>query len=205
MAFQFFGNSCVPLITVLCYVTAGLHVRQKDLGVASGLIGTFRSADGSVGNAIFSTILNGVVDSQLSARISDAALSLGFPAADLEALIPAVILNGSGVPGAFADLPAATTEIQTATANAFREAYAYAFRRVFWATIPFGVCAIIAACFIRDSTKYLTNHVAIHMEKEAIPHRHHETRHEAHHEATPPTMTESNPQESVSESEKNTS
>jgi len=172
MAFQFLGNCCFPLITLLCYITAGLHVRQKDLGIASGLIGTFRTAGGSVGNAIFSTILHGIVGSQLGPRVSAAALSLGYPAADLPFLIPAVIETGSGIPGAFATVPGVTPAIQAATAEAFREAYAYAFRRVFWSTIPFGVLAIIAACFVRDPSKYLTNHVAVHMEKEVFAQDH---------------------------------
>jgi hypothetical protein len=168
MAFQFFGMGCFPAVTVLCYITAGLHVRQRDLGIASGLIGTFRSAGGSVGNAIFNTILSSVVNGQLGPRITRSALALGYPAADLETLIPAVIEAGAGIPGTFAAVPGVTPEIEAATALAFAEAYAYAFRRVFWSTIPFGVLAIIAACFIRDPSKYLTNHVAVHMEKDAL-------------------------------------
>jgi len=168
MAFQFIGNGCFPLITLLCYITAGLHVNQRDLGIASGLIGTFRTAGGSVGNAIYSTILHGVVDGQLASRISAAALSLGYPANDLSLLIPAVIETGSGIPGAYATVPGVTPAIEAATAEAFREAYSYAFKRVFWSTIPFGVLAITAACFIRDPSKYLTNHVAVHLEKEVL-------------------------------------
>ncbi|RDL41434.1 uncharacterized protein BP5553_01413 [Venustampulla echinocandica] len=172
MAFQFFGQGCFPLVTLLCYLTAGLHVRQRDLGIASGLIGTFRSAGGSVGNAIFSTILNDAVSKQLPRRVSAAALAAGYPADDLAALIPAVMLNGAGTPGAFAAVPNATLEVQAATAEAFRQVYAYAYRRVFWATIPFGVCAIVAAFFILDSSRYLTNHVAVHLENETGPTEH---------------------------------
>lgn len=168
MGLQFVAQSCFPLITVLCYVTAGLHVRQRDLGIASGLIGTFRSAGGSVGNAIFNTILNGVVQSQLGPRISEAATSLGYPTADLDVLIPAVIEAGNGIPHTFVKVPNVTSAIEAATAQAFKEAYTYAFQRVFWSTIPFGVLAIIAACFMVDPSEYLTNHVAVHMEKEVI-------------------------------------
>lgn len=50
-AFQFFGMGPFALITLLCYVIAGLNVPLRHLGLASGLIGTFRSAGGSVGNA----------------------------------------------------------------------------------------------------------------------------------------------------------
>jgi MFS family permease len=199
MALQFFAQSCFPLITVLCYVTAGLHVRQRDLGIASGLIGTFRSAGGSVGNAVFNTILNGVVNDQLGPRVSKAALSLGYPAADLKTLIPAVIKSGSGVHGAFTNVSGVSPEIEAATAQAFKEAYAYAFRRVFWSTVPFGVLAIIAACFLIDPSEYLTNHVAVHMEKEVIG----GGRTENIDEIVPPASKAAMADEDVSSDEKN--
>jgi hypothetical protein len=50
-AFQFFSMGPFALITLLCYVIAGLNVPLRHLGIASGLIGTFRSGGGSVGNA----------------------------------------------------------------------------------------------------------------------------------------------------------
>jgi hypothetical protein len=114
-----------------------------------------------------------VVKGQLTPRISKAALVHGYPASDLEALIPAVLSAGAGISDAFAKVPGATPAIEAATAQAFKDAYAYAFQRVFWSTIPFGVLATIAACFVIDPSKYLTNHVAVHMEKEVVPHEHH--------------------------------
>ena len=165
MAFQFFGMGPFACITLLAYIIVGLHVNQKDLGVASGLIGTFRSAGGSVGNAIFNTILHGSVTSKLGPLISDAGISNGLDPSALSALVIATSSNAAGVPGAFAAVPGITPQIEAAAALAFREAYAYAFRRVFWASIPFGIIAIICAFFILDPSAYLTNHVAIHMEK----------------------------------------
>lgn len=97
-----------------------------------------------------------------------AAVCLGFPAADLETLIPAVIKVGSGTLDAFATVPGITPAMEAATAQEFRDAYAYALNRVFWTTIFFGVMVIIAACFIRDPLRYLTNHVAAHMEREVV-------------------------------------
>lgn len=49
MAFQFFAIGPFALITLICYVIAGLNVRLRHIGLASGLVGTFRSAGGSVG------------------------------------------------------------------------------------------------------------------------------------------------------------
>ncbi|KAI1614687.1 fungal trichothecene efflux pump [Exophiala viscosa] len=167
-AFQFFGQGCFAAITLISYIVAGLHIPQRQLGIATGLIGTFRSAGGSVGITVFDTILSSTVNSRLGPQISEAALAMGFPAKNLALLIPATIENASGVPNAFAAVPGISPAIELAVAQAFKDAYAYAFRRVFLITIPFGVVAIIATLFIRDPSRYLTNHVAVHMEKEGI-------------------------------------
>jgi hypothetical protein len=132
------------------------------------VIGTFRSAGGSFGNAIFSTILTGVADAQLPKRIIAAALENGASPQLLPALIPAAIENAAGVPGAFAAIPNMTPALEAALAYAVKEAYAYAFRMVFYSIIPFGVLGIVAAGFIRDPSQYLTNHTAIHLEKEGV-------------------------------------
>jgi hypothetical protein len=121
-----------------------------------------------VGNAIFNTILTSVVTTEMPKRVIAAAVEAGFPAANLDQLIPAVVGAATGVPGAFGAVEGATPEVQAATLKAFRAAYGYAFKRVFWATIPFGVIAIIAACFVLDSSQYLTNHTAVRMEKDTI-------------------------------------
>lgn len=42
LVFQCLANIPFAWITLNCYVTAGLHVPQRDLGLALGLIGTFR-------------------------------------------------------------------------------------------------------------------------------------------------------------------
>ena len=65
-------------------------------------------------------------------------------------------------------MPGVTKAVETATAQVFRDTYAYAYRHMFWCTIPFGVLAIIAACFIGEPSAYLTNYVAVHMEKKVV-------------------------------------
>lgn len=168
MAFQFFGQGAFALITLLSYVIAGLNIPLRHLGLASGLIGTFRSAGGSVGNAVFNTILNGLVKEQIPKRLAEVAAANSMPADSLSILIPATMENALGIPDAFDTVPGITPEIQAMAASAFKEAYAFAFRRVFYASIPFGILAIVAACFITDPSKYLTNHTAVKMEREGV-------------------------------------
>lgn len=166
-AFQFFGAGPFGLITVTSVLNAGLHVRPSDLGVAVGVLGTFRSMGGSVGNAAFGAILRSVSNEELPKKIAAAAMANGF-AGDLSALIPAAIENGLGVPFAFSQIQGATTSIQLATLEAFHQAYAKAFRMVFYSTIPFGIIALIAAFFIKDSTLFMTNHTHVRLVKDVL-------------------------------------
>ena len=166
-AFQFFGAGPFGLITVMLIFNAGLHVRPSELGIAVGLLGTFRSMGGSVGNAAFGAILRTVVNEELPKRIVAAALESGYKG-DLSALIGAVVATGNGVPNAFASLDGVTLAVQIATMKAFSQAYAQAFRMVFYSTIPFGVIAVVAALFIKDSTQYMTNHTHVYLVKDVL-------------------------------------
>lgn len=179
MALQFFGQCCFAWVTTLAYVASGLFVPQEELGVSAGLIGTFRSAGGSVGNAIFATILNSIINKKLGKNIAAAAIQNGFSPANLGELIPAVIQNAVGVPFVFDAVPGITDEIKAATAQAFKDTYAYAFRRVFLSTIPFGIIGLVAAWFVKDCSHLLNNHVAVHQEKEVLSGKHAE--HHEHH------------------------
>ncbi|KAK5222205.1 hypothetical protein LTR72_006462 [Exophiala xenobiotica] len=168
-ALQAFSVGPFALVVLACYVTAGLNIPLKYLGLATGLIGTFRSMGGSVGNAIFNAILQGVISKDLGPAIANAALTQGFDAQYLDLLIPATIQTAVGIPHAFDAIPGGIQPaVEAAALRAFRQVYGKAFRMVFFATIPFGVMAIVLACVMRDSSIYLTNHTAVHMEREGI-------------------------------------
>jgi hypothetical protein len=167
MVFQLFGQCCFTWVTSLAYVASGLFVPIEELGVSAGLIGTFRSAGGSVGNAVFSTILNSIVNKHLGANIAAAAIANGYSPAGLAALIPAVIENAEGIPFAFAKTNA-TAAVITATGKAFKDTYAFAFRKVFLSTLPFGIIGLIAAWFVKDPSHLLNNHIAVHQERDVL-------------------------------------
>lgn len=170
---QLFGQSCFTWVTTLAYVASGLFVPVEELGVSAGLLGTFRSAGGSVGNAIFSTILTSVVNKNLGNNVGAAAVGAGYNPANLGALIPAVIENAVGVPMAFAGVPGVTPAVMSATSTAFKESYATAFRTVFYSMVPFGLLAVGIAFFVRDASHLLNNRVAVKQEKEVLDGKNH--------------------------------
>ena len=120
LAFQFFANIPFAWLTLLSNVTAGLHVPQKDLGLAYGLIGTFRSLGGSIGTAVLTVILTSKANQQVPERIIAAVTPLGFSMDNIGALIPAVL---SGSPAAIAAVPGASAEVVVAAVNAVHYAF----------------------------------------------------------------------------------
>lgn len=115
IALQFFGQCGFVWIMSLAYVSSSLTVPQEDLGISAGLIGTFRSTGSSIGNAIFTVILNSIINKQLGSKIAEAALVHGFSPTGLDTLIPAVIQDAVGVPDALLGVQGVTPEIVAAT------------------------------------------------------------------------------------------
>lgn len=163
MACQFLAMFPFGWITLNCYTTASLNVPQKDLGVAIGLIGTFRSVGGSVGSVIFSSIFAQTAAKRVAEGISKTALANGVSAASIPGLIEGVSLTLVGVPGQAAKLPEVPAHVFGACVTAARYGYAYGFRITWLTSIPFGVIALICAILVRDPSKYFTNHVEIHL------------------------------------------
>jgi len=168
MALQPFAVGPFSTITALAMIIASFNIPLRYLGLAVGLLGSMRSAGGSLGNAILQTILQSYVDQHLSPAIIDASVKLGFDAQHAGELVGATIQNAVGVPFAFASVPGVTAEIQHAAAEALKIVYTHAFQRVFYTTIPFGVLAIACAAMVRDPSQHLTNETAVRMEREGI-------------------------------------
>ena len=165
MAVQFLAMLPFGWITLNCYTTASLNVPQRDLGVAIGLIGTFRSLGGSLGSVIFSSIFDQTATKQVASRISNTAVAAGVSSATTPGLIASTKLTLLGIPGQAAKFPDVPANVFNACVTAARYGYAYAFRITWLASIPFGVIALLCALCVRDPSKYFTNHVEIHLNK----------------------------------------
>lgn len=172
LAYMFLPAFGVPMfiwVTILSYAIASLHVPHSKLGVAMGLLGTFRSAGGAVGNAIFNTIFANRFATYAGQSIAATALSNGLRASDLSEIIPATIEYNLGVPGVLEKIHGVTPAIQKALRLSVRSAYGHAFKIVFLVTLPFSVIALICALFVEDPTMYMTNHIQFAMSKDGFP------------------------------------
>ena len=167
IAFSFFANISFGYLTILATLATGLNVPQRYLGLAYGIIGQFRCAGGAMGTAIISTIVNGKVGTTMPTYLIDAVAPLGLP--NPQSAVPLFIAAfTSGDLALTAAIPGISPEIVAAAQSAFQYGYAYAFRIAYLAIIPFGVVATVCGCFVLDPSKYLTRHVAVRLQHEAI-------------------------------------
>ena len=81
-------------------------------------------------------------------------------------LTEAVKLTILGVPDEAASVPSIPASTFARCVEAARLGYAYVFRITWLASIPFGVIALPCAFAVRDPSKYFTNHVEIHLDRE---------------------------------------
>ncbi|KAH7137477.1 fungal trichothecene efflux pump [Dactylonectria estremocensis] len=163
-----FGVPMFVLVTILSYAISSLHVPHSHLGVAMGLLGTFRSAGGAVGNAIFNTVFQDKFRVYAGEEIANAALDNGLNASDLNAIIPETIQYNLDIPGTLVDIEGMTPAIQEILRAAVRTAYGRAFQFVFYITIPFSVVAFVCSLFVEDPTAYMTNHTQSAMQSRGI-------------------------------------
>ena len=162
LAFQLLANLPFAWITLCCYVTASLHVPQRDLGLALGLIGTFRFLGGAVGTTVFTTILNNKSQVSIPQRVSAALEPLNYPVSQYSALIAAI---GQGTTDELADT---SPQVIATASRAVQWGYSDAFKITWLASIPFGVIACVLAVFVIDPSPYFTNRTSVTLEKERL-------------------------------------
>ncbi|KAK6364744.1 hypothetical protein LTS17_011849 [Exophiala oligosperma] len=159
---QFFANLPFAWITLACYIIAGLNAPQRDLGLALGLIGTFRFLGAAVGTTIFASILGNRAGPDITRRITEAVLPLGVAQGDVAPLVAAV---SNGATSVLSKYP---STVVTAAQKGLQWGYSDAFRVTWLATIPFGVLASVIALWVPDVSPYFTSHTAVTLEKNRL-------------------------------------
>lgn len=164
-AYMFLPAFGVPMftgVTVLSYAIASLHVPHSQLATALGLLGTFRSMGGAVGNAFFGALFTSISTRETSNMVRAACESLDIcPTARIfDRLLVDLTAYNEGVPGMMADVPPEARDILVA---ALRTGYGRSFQVVFCATIPLSVIAMICSWYIEDPWPYMNNHVQFRM------------------------------------------
>ena len=144
------GISLVALI-----VGVQLTCEDKNIGLATLVLGSVRAIGGSVAITIYSALLQNTLAKDVGPRIAEAVIPAGVPVADVPTLI-AWLMGGQDDPSQLG-LPSGTVDVAVET---MRWAWANAFQHMYYAALSFSAVAIICSALIKDVTHNMTDHVA---------------------------------------------
>ncbi|KAL9947341.1 hypothetical protein ACHAQF_007394 [Verticillium nonalfalfae] len=153
IALTIIGPFFVGFIELAALALAPLYCKPADIGLASGLLASIRSAGGSVAVAVYTTILANRLSTTIPSNIAGPAIEAGLPADQVGALAAAVRA------GKMATFPGITDSIQEAVRSVLPVAYSQAFKTVYLASLGFGGIAIVGCLFSKDAQKHLTDRV----------------------------------------------
>ncbi|KAH7029838.1 fungal trichothecene efflux pump [Microdochium trichocladiopsis] len=153
VALTMLGPFFVGIIELLSLALAPLFCDPADIGLASGLLASIRSAGGSVAVAVYSSVLANRVAIEIPNAVIPAVINAGFPADKAPALASAVVAKS------YATFPGVNSAVTAAIASVLPSAYAAAFKVVYLVSLAFGAIALAGSLISKDSQPHLTDKI----------------------------------------------
>ncbi|KAI1843562.1 hypothetical protein JX265_007346 [Neoarthrinium moseri] len=162
IALTILGPFFVGFIELASLALAPLFCKPADIGLASGLLASIRSAGGSIAVAVYSTILSNRLASTVPSNIGPVAVAAGLPQSQVTALAAAIV--GGKLPS----FPGLTPSIKSAVVAVLPTAYSQAFQTVYLASLGFGGIAIVGCLFSKNAQELLTDRVERRMHSDPV-------------------------------------
>lgn len=156
IAFTTIGSFAVGVIEVIAIIAVPFTVPPKDLGLASGVLGSCRSVLGSIALAIFSSILTTKKVEQITPRMRAVAEEEGLSATSTAAIIKAGVAS---LVSTFTKIPGVTTANVGKFIKALQGGNVVAFHTVFYASLAFGGFAVVCAFLTKSFNEHFTDKV----------------------------------------------
>ncbi len=151
IALTILGPLMVGMIEYTCLTLAPLFCRPEDLGLATGIISSIRSAGASIAVSVYTTILTNRLTSTITTNIGSAVVNAGFDTAKVPTLVAAVKA------GTWATFPGLTASLKAIIRGQIPTAYGQAFETVYLASLGFGAVAIVGSLLAVDAQPLLTD------------------------------------------------
>lgn len=154
IAFGVIGCTAVGYLENISFPGVTLLWEPQDIGLATGVLGSIRGLGGAVAQALYSSVYSNKLTDFIPKYVVPAATAAGLSEDALPGLFAGIAAgNLTGVAGV-------DDQVAAAVGGAMVTANTKAFQIVFYTTIPFSVILVIAACFVPNVEKYLTQNVA---------------------------------------------
>ncbi|KAL2817764.1 hypothetical protein BDW59DRAFT_165810 [Aspergillus cavernicola] len=135
---------------------------QKEIGTAGGLVGTTHHFLGSVGTAVFTTVLRSREATTIPQYVNPSVIGVGLPSSSIPALISglhgATPLNNQTVAGY-------NNNIAEIADRSWKIAHAEAYKTVFYVNFGFVAAALILSWFVPTLDQAKEDFVAGHIHR----------------------------------------
>jgi hypothetical protein len=140
-----------------------LSCEDRDLGMATLLLGAVRAIGGSVAVTIYSALLNNTLEEEAAKTIEAAVFPFGLPEGSYASLI--LNLINENIPAATATT-GVTPQILQAARTALKVVWTHGFHKVYTTSASFAAAALIAALLSKDVSHNMTNHISARLEND---------------------------------------
>ncbi|KAL1889584.1 hypothetical protein Sste5346_008833 [Sporothrix stenoceras] len=140
VAFMVLGAMFVGIMEAVAFVTAQLCLEPEDIGLASGTMGTVRSALSTIATTIYLAILNNKKAAYITKHVDEVASQNGVTDAQLAKILAGFAsgnINAAGVSQPVLDM----------LQDVYKTSYSQSLHVVYLASISFGAIAIIFAFY----------------------------------------------------------
>ena len=143
----------------LSIAVAQMGVRHRDLGTSGGIAGVFRFAAGSIGTAVYTTILTKTITKDTAQFVPPAVIAAGLPQSDVASLLPLVGTKNI-------NMHCYSQAVLVAAQGAYEHAQQQGIRMVALTSIAFGMIGFIATLCCKDVDAKMNNHTEMFLEND---------------------------------------
>lgn len=151
-------------LTVLI-VGVQLSCEDKNLGLATLVLGSIRGIGGSVAITIYSSILQNTIAADAGPRIAKAVLPLGVPTTTLPKFIALLLGAREDLAG---QLPGVSPDALAVGSETIKWSWAQGFSHIYYAAMAFSGLAVLCAFIIKDTTHNMTDNLAVQLTNEKV-------------------------------------
>ena len=159
IAFMFISLTGYGWAIFLFIAMAQMGVRHRDLGTSGGIAGVFRFASGSIGTAVYTTILTKTITKDTAEFVPPAVIAAGLPQSDVASLLPLVGTTNINMHGY-------SQAVLVAAQGAYEHAQQQGTRMVALTSIAFGMIGFIATLCCKDVDAKMNNHTEVFLEND---------------------------------------
>ncbi|WYZ45535.1 hypothetical protein EsH8_VIII_000851 [Colletotrichum jinshuiense] len=144
----------IGFIENIAFAGVTLVWEAQDIGLAFGILGSFRGLGGAIAQALYTSILTNELNKNLPKYIAAAAKDTDLPSSSIDYLLATITA------GDISTAPGINYNISAAVDSALKSVYTSSFQTIFYTMIPFLAVLLFSSMFVPNMEVFLSGKVA---------------------------------------------